>query len=66
MQESGQDPVHYEMNPDPDMVRAGWPPNIVTYSDFEIKLLEVNPWPEVQEDLNDLSSLSATYIVSKS
>ena len=66
VQEAGQDAVSYEMNPDPELVRAGWPPNIVTHSDFEIKLLEVNPHPEVYEDLKDLSSLSATYIVSKS
>ena len=66
VQEEGQDAVSYEMNPDPDMVRAGWPPNVVTHSDFEIKLCEVNPYPEVYEDLKDLSSLSATYIVTRS
>jgi hypothetical protein len=62
LQIEGREAARYEMNP--EVVPYSWAPHQVTYHDYLVRLISVDPHPEMPEDTVDFEDYQATFVIS--
>jgi hypothetical protein len=64
LQIKGNEATRYEMNPEQAPEFLGWAPHQVAYHDYLVRLVSVDPHPEMPEDVADFEAYQATFVIS--
>ena len=64
LQIQGKEAGGFEMNPKEMPESYGWAPHRVTYQGYQVRLVSVDPHPEMPEDIGDFDDYRATFVVS--
>ena len=64
LQIQGSEATRYEMNPEEMPEASGWMPHQVAYDDYLVRLVGVDPHPELPENAVDFEDYQATFVIS--